>query len=657
MPRLDFPYVLHGGDYNPEQWPESVWDQDMELMKKAGVNIATLPVFGWGNIQKDEETWDFSWLDKVIEKLHANSIRVCLATATAATPPWVDQKYPDILRTDQDGIKRRHGSRHTFCPCSENFRRLSTNLTRAMADRYGHHPAVLLWHVSNEYGNPCYCDACSAEFRTWLQHRYGSLDEVNHRWNMAFWGQTYTDWSQIEAPQDKAQRNFQGLLIDYDRFQSDAILNCCKAEIEVLREITPDIPITTNMMGTFKALDYHKWAKEMDIISWDSYPARNAEPADIAFRHSLMRGLKEGEPWMLMEQTPSQQNWQAFNSLKRPGIMRLWSYQAMAHGADAIMYFQWRRSPGAQEMFHGAVVEHAAREDARVFQEVATLGKELASLGTQTVGTKVESKVALLFDWENWWAVEYSSGPSIMAKYCDIFLDYFRALFSLGITVDVVSPEADLSGYSAVIAPMLKMVKPGFAANITRFVEAGGYFLTTTFSGIVDETDRAFENGYPGPLADLLGIWVEETDALSPEEQNTVQLGGTSYPCGKLCDRIQLEGAEAIATYGEDFYAGEPALTRKGRAFYHGTWMEAEGLQAALESFLTEAGVSSTIGQSIEGVEAVKRGNLLFLLNHGKVAQLVDINGYKAVDLLTKAPISSSLELQPFGVAILQITP
>ena len=651
MPKLDFPFILHGGDYNPEQWPEEVWDRDMELMKKAGVNIATLPVFGWGNIQKDEDTWDFGWLDRIIEKLHANDVRLCLATATAATPPWLDQKYPDVLRTERDGRKCKHGSRHTFCPHSENFRRLSTGLARAMAERYGKHPALLLWHVSNEYGNPCYCDACSAAFRTWLEKKYGSLDEVNHRWNMAFWGQTYTDWSQIEAPQDLAQRNFQGLMIDYDRFQSDSILECCRGEIAVLREVTPEIPITTNMMGAFKPLDYHRWAKELDVVSWDSYPARNASPADIAFRHSLMRGLKDGEPWMLMEQTPSQQNWQAYNSLKRPGIMRLWSFQAMAHGADAIMYFQWRRSPGAQEMFHGAVVEHAGREDARVFQEVSALGKELQNLEKETVGGRVEAEVALVFDWENWWAVEYSSGPSILANYCDACLDYFRAFFELGITVDVVSADADLSRYKLVVAPMLKMIKPGFAERIQTHLDGGGTFLTTYFSGIVDESDRAFPNGYPGPLSNILGIWVEETDALSPDESNSVRVDGETYPCGMLCDRIHLEGAEAIGIYVSDFYAGEPALTRNGKSFYHGTKLSPEGLIAVLADLASEINLRQGTG---DGVEVVHRGGLYYLLNHNRQAVQLSSPVPASIDLLSNQPVAQDLEIEAFGVRILR---
>jgi beta-galactosidase len=658
---LTFPAILHGGDYNPEQWPESIWDVDIDLMKRAGVNTATLPVFGWGNIQLDEENWDWAWLDKAIDKLHSGGIKLCLATATAATPPWVDAKYPDILRVESDGRRRKHGSRHTFCPSSPDFRRLSTGLARKMAERYGHHPALLVWHVSNEYGGQCFCELCSAGFRDWLKAKYGTLDELNFRWNMAFWGQTYTEWSQIEAPTDLAQRNFQGLLVDYDRFQSEAILNCCRAEIDVLREITPHIPITTNMMGTFKTLDYHKWAKALDIVSWDSYPARSAKPYEIAFRHALMRGLKEGQPWMLMEQTPSQQNWQAYNSLKRPGVMRLWSYQAMAHGADAIMYFQWRRSPGAQEMFHGAVVEHAGTSEARVFREVAELGQELKSLGRQTLGARVKADVAIVFDWENWWAVEYSSGPSADLKYVPNCLHQFQALFELGITADVVSPEADLSGYKLVIAPVLKMMPPNFPDKIQRFVEEGGKFVTTYFSGIVDGTDRAFPNGYPGPLRDLLGIWVEETDALAPTERNRAVFcfsDAPAFSCGLLCDRIHLRGAEAIAMYGDDFYADEPVVTRHrvgaGEAYYLGSLLDAAGLR----HFYKSLGLSPTlVANPIEEVEIVCRAlgaqEQFYVLNHNRTEVRVFLPEGEFTDLLTGRKVREAFDMPGYGVAIL----
>ena len=664
---ITFPHILHGGDYNPEQWPEDIWDEDVRLMQKAHVNIATLPVFGWVSLQPAEDTWTLEWLDTVIDKLWAGGVSVCLATATASQPAWLDAKYPDVLTTGRDGVKRKHGNRHSFCPNSPNFRRLSTGLVRQLAERYGKHPALQVWHVGNEYGGTCYCDQCAAAFREWLQARYGSLEEVNRRWYMTFWGHTLTDWAQIEPPTRNGEGSQQALHIDYDRFQSESLLNCYKVEADVIREITPNIPITTNLMGSFKTLDYHQWAREMDIISWDSYPGKDAPPADMAFQHTLMRGLKEGQPFMLMEQTPSQQNWQAHNALKRPGVMRLWSYQAMAHGADAVMYFQWRRGRGATEKYHGAIVEHEGTDKPRIFQEVAALGRELESLGTRTLGGRVPARAAILFDWENWWAIEYSSGPSVDLKYVPQCQAYFRALHGLHIPTDIVSPDADLSGYDLVIAPVLYMVKPGVAEKLEQWTKNGGTFVTTFFSGIVDETDLVYLGGYPGPLRRLLGIWAEEIDALTPEQSNTVvfekpfgDLAG-STPCRLLCDRIHAEGAEVLATYGEDFYAGEPAVTAntfgKGKAYYLATALDPDALTQFLAKLCADKAITPPLPNIPDGVEVMPRVSpsgetLLYVLNHNAQAATLPLpTAY--TDLLTGQTYSGDLALEKHGAAIL----
>ena len=667
-PNTIFSQILHGGDYNPEQWTEAIWDEDVRLMQKASVNIATLPVFGWVSLQPAEDVWTFDWLDTVIDKLWAGGISVCLATATASQPAWLDAKYPDVPTTGRDGVKRKHGNRHSFCPNSPNFRRLSTQLVRRLAERYGEHPALQIWHVGNEYGGTCYCDQCGAAFRHWLEHRYGSLEEVNRRWYTSFWGHTFTEWSQIETPTDNGEGSIQALRIDYDRFQSDSLLSCFQAEAAVLRQITPNVPITTNLMGTFKTLDYCKWAAELDIVSWDSYPVKDSPAADMAFQHTLMRGLKEGQPFLLMEQTPSQQNWQAHNALKRPGIMRLWSYQAMAHGADAIMYFQWRRGRGATEKYHGAIVEHEGTDKPRVFQEVAALGRELKSLGSRTLGGRVPARAAILFDWENWWAVEYSSGPSIDLKYVPQCQEYFRALHGLHIPTDIVSPEADLSGYDLIIAPVLTMIKPGIAEKLEAWTQAGGTFVTTFFSGIVDETDQVYLGGYPGPLRRMLGIWAEEIDALTPQQSNSVifetkfgELAG-AYPCHLLCDLIHAEGAAVLATYGSDFYAGTPAVTvnsfGQGEAYYLATALGPEALSGFFAKLCADQAIAPPLPYLPDGVEVVPRVSpsgetLLYLLNHTDQSVEIPLPRDTFQDLLTGQSLLDKVTLTKYGTAIL----
>ena len=380
-------------------------------MQQAHFNVATIGVFSWVSLQPAEDRFTFEWLDTVIEKLTAANRYFVLATPSAAQPAWMSQAYPDVLRADDRGRRVHHGNRTNYCPNSPTYRRFAVQMATKLAERYGQHPHLLLWHISNEYATPCYCDTCAAAFRSWLQTRYSSLAEVNQRWWTPFWSHTYTDWSQIEPPYADGERVTHGLTLDYRRFQSDAMLACYQLERDALRAITPNMPCTTNLMGTFPHLDYRAWAKEIDVISWDCYPRPSGYTGDIAFLHDLNRGLKDGQPFMLLEQTPSSQNWQPVNALKRPGVLRLWSYLAVAHGADTVMYFQGRRGRGAGEKFHGAVIEHGGRADTRVFREVTELGAELERLGDTVVGARTPARVALLFDWNNWWAIEGAIGP------------------------------------------------------------------------------------------------------------------------------------------------------------------------------------------------------------------------------------------------------
>ncbi|KGP82241.1 MULTISPECIES: beta-galactosidase [unclassified Paenibacillus] len=668
------PKMFYGGDYNPEQWDHETHLEDLRMFKLAGIDIATINVFSWALIQPDEVTYHFEELDQYINNLYESGIYTCLATSTAAHPAWMAKKYPDVLRVDTNGRKRKFGGRHNSCPNSPTYRKYSEKIADKLAERYKDHPAVLVWHVSNEYSDDCYCDNCEKAFRVWLKERYQTLDQVNKAWNTNFWGHTFYDWDEIVLPSNLSEHSgnnsstFQGISLDYSRFNSDSSLACYRLEYDAIKKHIPDSVVTTNLMGFYKPLDYFKWAKHMDIISWDSYPGLATPVSYTAMAHDLMRGLKDGQPFMLMEQTPSQQNWQPYNSLKRPGVMRLWSYQSVAHGADTIMFFQLRRSIGACEKYHGAVIEHVGHENTRVFREVSELGKELQLLGNKTLDATVDAKVAIVFDWENWWAIEKSSGPTVALNYVDQIHKYYAAFFRRNIQVDIVSVDTDISKYDIVLAPVLYMVKPGFAAKLEKFVEAGGTILTTFFSGIVNESDIVTTGGYPGELRKLLGIWVEEIDALLPEQKNSIVLKEAygdlqgEYGCGMLCDLLHSEGAEVIAEYGDDFYKGMPVVTRntfgQGEAWYVASDPEDRFLDDLLGQLAAVKNIDSLLNTP-EGVEVTARTKdgqqYLFVMNHNAAAQSYDLGKAKAHDLLTDRSLSGTIEIEGRGVQLLEM--
>lgn len=665
--KTPFTRILYGGDYNPNQWPREVWNEDMRLFKKAGVNSATVNVFSWAKLQPNEETYDFSELDDVIDMLGKENFDIVLATSTAAMPAWLAKKYPEVTRVDFEGRRHKFGQRHNHCPNSPVWRRYARQLASELAKRYGKNPHVTCWHINNEYNTGCYCENCEKAFRVWLRKKYGSLEALNAAWNTEFWGHTFYDWDEIVAPNSLAdgmgfgwtrKTAFAGISLDYDRFLSDSLLENYKMERDAIREHDPDTPITTNLMGTYKGLDYFKWAKEMDIVSWDNYPAYNTPWSETAMRHDLMRGLKN-QPFMLMEQTPSQQNWQAYNSLKRPGQMRAQSYQTIAHGADTIQFFQLRRSKGACEKFHGAVISHSGSEETRVFQECSQLGAELAALGSQLLGADNPAQVGILFDWDNYWALEYTSGPSVDLKYCNQIHQYYRYFYDRHIPVDMVPMDGDFSRYKAIVAPVLYMVKEGVAEALTAFVEAGGTLITGFMSGIVDQSDNVHLGGYPGPLRKLCGVWAEEIDALAPEQSNTLKfMDGSQSKCGLLCDILHLEGAQALAVYGEDFYAGAPAVTKnaygKGTVYYVGTQPEAQGLDKILDSLTGQGEIHPLIPDrtQLEVTRRVKDGTeFWFILNLTGKPQPLPESFAGETDMLTGEKAG---DLKPFDAILVK---
>ena len=639
--------MLYGGYYNPEQWDEAVWEEDMRMFRLAGIDCVTLNVFSWAALQSDEVTYHFERLDKIMELVRKNNLKVVMATSTAAHPAWMAKKYPEVLRTEFNGMKRKFGSRHNSCPNSPVYQKYSVALARKLAERYGTYDNIVTWHISNEYGGECYCENCEKAFRVWLKEKYGSIEALNKAWNTSFWGHTFYDWDEIVVPNLQSEHfaqdrtTFQGISLDYRRFNSDSILHNYLGEYEAVKAVTPHIPVTTNLMGFYKALDYQKWAGYMDVVSWDNYPDPTDPPALVAMRHDLMRGLKQGAPFMLMEQTPSVTNWQSYNLLKRPGDMRLISYQAVAHGADTVMFFQMRRSIGACEKFHGAVIDHVGTENTRVFREVSQLGEELKQLGDTTLDSRTPSKAAMLVDWDNWWALEYSAGPSCDLKYMDELANYYTALYDNNISVDIISAQDPLDDYKVVIAPVMYMTKPGADEKIRKFVSEGGTFVTTFLSGLVDEHDLVITGGYPGKLRDILGIWVEETDALPSYMKNSFSWNEKSYDCGLICDIMHMENAQALACYDKDFYEGTPVLSKnefgKGHAYYVATRAGQDFYADFLNKVLEEQGVEPVF-KPCKGVEITLRRkeetNFLFFLNHNP-QETVLIAEKPGTDLLT----------------------
>lgn len=664
------PAIFYGGDYNPDQWPEEIWKEDMRMFKLAGINFVRLPVFSWAKLQPSEDEYNFEWLDRVMDLLAENGIYACLATSTAAQPAWMSLRYPEVLPVDVYGRKRNHGKRVNFCPNSKVYREFAAKLVRKLAERYKDHPALLMWNVANEYGTYCYCDNCAAEFRKWLKERYGTIEELNKRWNLSFWGHTVYDWEEITVPSELNDDNkwYQPKALDYLRFMTDSNIACYLNEYKIIKEITPDLPVTTNISGFIKKLDQFKWANYVDVIAWDNYPSPRDDMSTVALKHDLMRGLKNGQSYMLMEQTPSQQNWQPYNTLKRPGVMRLLSYQALAHGADTVLFFQLRRSIAGVEKFHGAVIAHVGHENTRVFRECAQLGHELKNFGDKILDSRTEAEVAIMFDWDNWWAVELSSGPSVDLKYFEQVNKYYKALYDMNIAVDIIRPDADLSKYKMVIAPVLYMTKQGVAQNIEKYVENGGTFVTTFLSGIVDENDRVILGGYPGELRKLLGIWVEEIDALLPEMRNAVvvtkpegELKG-KYECKLLCDLINLEGAEALAVYGKDFYSGRPCLTvnkfGKGKAYYVATDPEEKFLSDFFKNLCRQKDIKPPLDvpKGVEVTQRVKNDKkYIFIMNHNEHPVDIDLGEKRHIDIITGEYKSGNFVLESKGVVVLEV--
>ncbi|MDQ0253203.1 beta-galactosidase [Evansella vedderi] len=659
------PHMAYGGDYNPEQWSEDVWLEDAKLMQKAGINLVSVGIFSWAVIEREEDVFDFGWLDKIMDILHEHGVGVCLATATASTPAWLSKKYPDSIAVGRNKNPYNFGSRQHYSPNSPSYKKAIKKLVTKLAERYKDHPALKLWHINNEYGchvSECFSEHSEAAFRDWLKNRYETIDELNARWGTNFWSQRYNNWEEIQLPVSLPTFYNPGQMLDYKRFMNDALFNLYKIEKSILREITPEVPVFTNFMYEFKPLDYFKWADELDVVTWDSYPdPREGIPFAHAMQHDIMRSLKQGQPFLLMEQVSSQVNWRDINLTKDPGVMRLWSYSTVGRGGDGIMFFQWRQGWAGAEKFHGGMVPHSNDEESRVYREIKQLGNELKKLDS-LVGATTPAKIAIIFDWENWWAVELEGKPHNNLDYVRRVQTYYKELYERNIAVDFVRAGDDLSKYEIVVAPMIYMIKPGEAENLEQFVSDGGTLLVSFFSGIVDENDRIHLGGYPAPLRKLLGISVEEFVPYAENGNNEIIFNGQTATCSMWTDIIRLEGAKAIATYKGGWYKGKPAATvhnfGDGKAVYVGTEPESKYVGQLLEELLQEKTIEAPL-QAPPNVEVLQRNTNdakhLIIVNHNTTeVNLTLPDELQYTNLLTGETITSTITIEGVGVAVLR---
>ena len=654
--------IAYGGDYNPEQWPEEVWAEDMRLMREAGVTMVSVGIFSWALLEPSEGVYDFTLLDKVLDLLQQHDIQADLATPTAAPPAWFFRAHPEALPVDRDGRRLSYGSRQTFCPSSPAYRTAALRIAGELARRYADHPAVAMWHIHNEYGchNPaCYCDESAEAFRVWLRAKYGdSLSALNDAWGNAFWSQWVYDWNEILPPRATAAGPNPTQLLDWRRFCSDELLSLYRAERHVLRTAAPSLPATTNFMVMHNTdkLDYWRWAPELDVVSNDHYLMYDdPEPEiDVALHGDLMRSLAGG-PWFLMEHSTGALNWQHVNRAKRPGELRRNALGHVAHGADGIAYFQWRQSKAGAEQWHSAMVPHAGT-DSQIWRDVVQLGADLRALA-EVRGSTCTAEVAITWDWNARWALEAPAQPSSEVRFEELVRAWYEPLWRVGVAVDFVRPDAELSGYRVVLVPSLYLVDDEGAANLTTFAERGGTLAVGFHSGTVDANCHVRLGGYPGAFREALGVRSDEYFPLPAGESLGLSGGGTA---SLWSERLRLEGAEAVLSYAEGPLTGVPAVTRhpygRGTTWYLATRPDSTTLSSLLTCIRSEAGVEP-VRTAPEGVEVVRRrspsADYLFLIDHAGRGAEVPV-AEDAVELLTGKPTPGAVTLAPGAVAVVR---
>ncbi|WP_129838770.1 beta-galactosidase [Streptomyces sp. RFCAC02] len=665
MPNAATARLAYGGDYNPEQWPEEVWHEDVALMREAGVTLVSLGIFSWARLEPREGEFDFAWLDRVIELLHAAGIGVDLATPTVVPPAWFYRAHPEALPVSREGVRWEFGSRGAICHSSPAYQRAAARITRALGERYGRHPAVEMWHVHNEYGVPvleCYCDTSAADFRRWLRDTYGTLDALNAAWGTAFWGQAYGEWSEIQPPRAAPTTTNPAQRLDFARFASDSALANFRRERDILHELSPGVPVTTNFMVSptqCDTIDYWAWGREVDIVTNDHYLVAEDDRnhINLSMAADLTRSVGGGKPWLLLEHSTSAVNWQPRGIAKRPGEMARNSLAHVARGSEGAMFFQWRASRAGAEKFHSAMVPHAGT-DSRIWREAVDLGAHLGALAGVR-GTRTAADVAMVWDWQSWWAQKLEWRPSEDLDTRERAEAFYAALFDRHFTVDFAHPEADLTAHPLAVVPALYLTTARAGENLRRYVEAGGTLVVSYFSGIVDEHDAVHPGPHPGALRDVLGLTVEEFQPL--RAGRTVTLDGAAGPLtGDVwAETLRPAGAETVWSYADGPAAGGPAITRHrlgdGTAWYVSCRLGADGLDAVLAAAGADAGLAPRDGLPRD-LELVRRdgegGRYLFAINHADADASFDLpagTADGAAELLAGAPLTGGRLTVPAG--------
>ena len=667
--------IWYGGDYNPDQWPEEVWDDDVRLMKKAGVNLVSVGIFSWAKIETSEGVYDFDWLDRIIDKLGEAGVAVDLASATASPPMWLTQAHPEVLWKDYRGDVCQPGARQHWRPTSPVFREYALKLCRAMAEHYKGNPYVVAWHVSNEYG--ChnrfdYSEDAEHAFQQWCEERYGTIDAVNDAWGTAFWAQRMNDFSEIVPPRFIGDGNFMnpGKLLDFKRFSSDALKAFYIAERDTLAEITPDLPLTTNFMvsASGSVLDYDDWGDEVDFVSNDHYfiPGE-AHLDELAFSASLVDGIARKDPWFLMEHSTSAVNWREINYRKEPGQLVRDSLAHVAMGADAVCYFQWRQSKAGAEKFHSAMVPHAG-EDSAVFRDVCELGADLNKLSDEGIlGSRLaKSRVAVVFDYESEWATEHTATPTQHVHHVDEPLAWFRALADQGVTADVVPVRGAWDDYEMVVLPSVYLLSEETTRRVRDYVVGGGRLVVTYYTGISDEKDHVWLGGYPGSIRDVVGVRVEEfmpmgNDFTGVPDHLDLSNGAVAHDIADVIGSVD-ESATVLATFKDNPWTGMdgvPAIVAntfgEGRSVYVGARLGREGLALSLPEILESLGMAEAGGNDGRVLHVEREGadgsRFVFSFNRTHETVRVPVEGEVVVSSFADVD-GETASIKPNGVIV-----